>query len=132
MPPKEQTPAKNTNIEEAMQKLATELDNYQNEKKGFSEYYPDMNVLISPLYKNQLKAIIAQLEKENLVNAKSFQLYLDTVIINMHSKVKKYKKSIFFDDENIKDIENQGSTIPFYIDEKKNIYILLGILNPNI
>jgi len=132
LPPKEQTPAKNTNIEEAMQKLATELDNYQNEKKGFSEYYPDMNVLISPLYKNQLKAIIAQLEKENLVNAKSFQLYLDTVIINMHSKVKKYKKSIFFDDENIKDIENQGSTIPFYIDEKKNIYILLGILNPNI
>jgi hypothetical protein len=42
--------------------------------------------------------------------------------------VKKYKKSIYFDDENIKDIQNQGFAIPFYIDEEKNRYILLGIV----
>ena len=132
MAPKEQTPAQNTYIEKAIQELTKELANYQNDKKGFSEYYPDMNILISPLYKEQLKAIITQLEKENSVNAKSFQLYLDTIIINLHTKVKKYKKSAFFDNENIKDIENQGCTIPFYIDDEKNIYVLLGILNPTI
>jgi len=113
-------------------KLAEELESYLNNKKEFSEYYPNMNIRISPLYKEQLKAIVNQLEKENPINAKSFQLYLDTVIINVHTKAKKYKKSIFFDDDNVKDIENQGCTIPFYIDEEKNIYVLLGIINPEI
>jgi hypothetical protein len=46
----------------------------------------------------------------------------------MHTKVKKYKKSIYFDNENIKDIENQGYTIVFFIDEKKDKYALLGLL----
>jgi len=59
-------------------------------------------------------------------------MYLDTIIINMHTKVKKYKQSIYFDNENIKDIQNQGFTIPFYIDEKKKVYILLGIVNSGV
>jgi hypothetical protein len=50
----------------------------------------------------------------------------------MHTKAKKYKRSIYFDNENIKDIENQGYTIPFYIDEKKSLYVLLGLLNSHL
>ncbi|MBC8237048.1 MAG: hypothetical protein H8E76_02345 [Helicobacteraceae bacterium] len=87
-----------------------------------------MNVLSSDLYKEQLREILEPLKKQSESDMKSFELYLDTIILNMHTKVKKYKKSIYFDNENIKDIQNQGYTIPFYIDEKKNIYILLGIV----
>lgn len=108
-------------------KLQTELDNYLENKAEFTEYYPGMNVLFSSLYKEQLQEAIELVKNKAEVDAKSFEMYLDTIIINMHTKVKKYKKSVYFDDENIKDIQNQGFTIPFFIDEKNGKYILLGI-----
>ena len=108
--------------------LHRELNNYIDNKGEFLPYYPGMNILYSTFYKEQLKETLRALKEEDETNAKSFELYLDTIIVNMHTKVKKYKKSIYFDNENIKDIENQGHTVPFYLDEKKNIYVLLGLL----
>jgi hypothetical protein len=108
--------------------LHSELDKYLQDSDGFLAYYPGMNVFSSSLYREQLKEAIALVKKQESDDLKSFELYLDTIIVNMHTKVKKYKKSIYFDDENIKDIQNQGFAIPFYIDEEKNRYILLGIV----
>ncbi len=84
-----------------------------------------MNILSSKLYETQLKSILSTFAPKE---AKAFKLYLDTVIINMASKAKKYKPSIYFDDENVKDIEHQGYTIPFYYDEANDTYLVLGIL----
>jgi len=109
--------------------LQSQLDKYLQDSESFSPYYPGMNVLYSGLYKEQLKEALELVEKKDDIDASSFELYLDTIIVNMHTKVKKYKQSLYFDDENIKDIQNQGFTIPFYIDEEKNIYVLLGIIN---
>lgn len=108
--------------------LQHELNNYLNAKGKFEEYYPNMNIITSSLYKKQLDEILNAIDKETEGSAKSFKLYLDTIIINMQSKIEKYKKSVYFDDESIKDIENQGYTIPFYIDKEKNLYVLLGIV----
>jgi len=110
-------------------KLQEELEHYINGRDGFSPYYPGMSILSSNLYKEQLREILTRLEKENSANAKSFEMYLETIIINMQTKAKKYKQSIYLNNENIKDIENQGYTIPFYFDENKKVYVLLGILN---
>ena len=41
----------------------------------------------------------------------------------------KYKKSVYFDDEGIKDIEHQGFTIPFLYDAINNTYVVLGIIS---
>lgn len=109
--------------------LHKELNNYIDNDVEFLPYYSGMCILASNLYKEQLKVILKHLEEENVSNAKNFELYLDTVIVNMQTKIKKYKQSIYFNNENIKDIENQGYTIPFYIDEKKKVYVLLGLLN---
>jgi len=87
-----------------------------------------MNILSSNLYQEQLKAILKPVLEHNPQNAKSFKLYLDTIIINMPSKAKKYKKSIFFENEDIRDIEHQGYTIPFYMDEINATYVVLGIV----
>ena len=110
------------------QELESELDYYIKNKIKFSEYYPGMNVLSSNLYKKQLKEILVYIKDKFGDDVSKFEMYLDTIIINMHTKAKKYKKSIYFDNENIKDIQNQGYTIPFFVDEKNNKYILLGIL----
>jgi len=115
-------------LNETKKSLQAELDKYLQGSTDFSEYYPGMNVLCSDLYKMQLQDAITLVKEQEDVNVHSFEMYLDTIILNMHTKVRKYKKSIYFDDENVKEIQNQGFTIPFYIDEGKNIYILLGIV----
>lgn len=86
-----------------------------------------MQILSSKLFETQLKEIFTPYLESDLKGIKDFKLYLDTVILNMPSKAMKYKKSIYFDDENIRDIEHQGYTIPFYMDEINDIYIILGI-----
>lgn len=108
--------------------LEDELEKYHNDLGEFTPYYPGMKILSSELYKKQLKDVLELVKKESETGVNSFAIYLDTIIINMHTKVKKYKKSIYFDNENIKDIENQGYTIVFFIDEKKDKYALLGLL----
>ena len=108
--------------------LQSELDNYLQDEGNFTSYYPGMKTLSSELYKEQLKEALELVKKQSEADVRNFEMYLDTIIINMHTKIKKYKQSIYFDDENIKDIQNQGFTIPFYIDEKKGLYILLGII----
>ena len=87
-----------------------------------------MNIIYSELYEKQLKEILDFILKEDFQAAKSFKLYLDTLILNMPTKVKKYKSSLFFDDENIKDLECQGYIIPFLVDEKNDVFVVLGIV----
>lgn len=87
-----------------------------------------MNILSTPLYEKQLKVILQDYMKEDRQATKSFKLYLDTIIINIPTKANKYKKSIYFDDENIKDIEHENVTISFYIDSKNENYLILSII----
>lgn len=86
-----------------------------------------MNILCSRLYQEQLRSILEPYLQSDPKGIKDFKLYLDTVILNMPSKVHKYKKSIYFDDEDIRDIDHQGYTIPFVYDEINDIFLILGI-----
>jgi hypothetical protein len=109
--------------------LQQELNDYLDSKSKFTPYYKSMkHILSSDLFDEQLKKTLESLEKEESNSAKSFKLYLDTVIINMQSKIAKYKPSVYFEDEKVKDIENQGYIIPFYSDEADETYVLLGII----
>lgn len=88
-----------------------------------------MNIICSELYEKQLKEILKTIiSDEDYQAAKKFKLYLDTIILNMPTKAKKYKTSIYCNDENIKDIEYEGFTIPFILDEENKIYTVLGIV----
>lgn len=87
-----------------------------------------MQILCTDVYQTQLHAILDEFAQEDLAATKSFKLYLDTIIVNIPTKVGKYKKSVLFDDENIKDVEHKGFRIPFYIEEKTETYLLLGMV----
>jgi len=84
-----------------------------------------MQIEVTQLFEEQLKAILEELLAIDVKLAKDFKLYLETIIINMPTKAKKYKKSIYFDDENIKDIDFQNYTIVFRVDRQN--YKVLGI-----
>jgi len=87
-----------------------------------------MNILCTDIFQTQLKEILEEFAKEDYTATKNFKMYLDTIIINAPTKAKKFKKSIYFDDENIKDITHQGFIIPFYLDKDNDNYLMLGII----
>jgi hypothetical protein len=87
-----------------------------------------MKIVCSELYEQQLQAILETMAQEDFKKAKDFKLYLDTLIINVPTKALKYKKSLFFDNENIKDVEYNGFLVPFFFDVKENTYCVLGII----
>lgn len=91
-----------------------------------------MTIVCTPLFLDQLKSILAPMANTSPKGAKSFKLYLDTILLNLPTKAQKYKPSIFFDDDAIKDIEHQGCTIPFYYDSDKRTYIILGIIDNRV
>ena len=91
-----------------------------------------MEILATQLFEESLKDILDTYAKEDFEATKKFKLYLDTIIINIPTKVKKYKKSIYFDDENIKDIPHENFTIVFYFERKTENYLLLDIINKEI
>jgi len=86
-----------------------------------------MQIICSKLYEKQLKEILEPLANEDLSFAKKFKMYLDTIIINIPTKVAKYKKSIYFDDESIKDLEYENYTIVFHI-EDNSTFVILSII----
>ena len=87
-----------------------------------------MNILCTPLYESQLKAILANFAQEDLAATKKFKLYLDTILINMPTKAQKYKQSIYSDNEDVRDIPHEAFTITFFIDKKNNNYLILSII----
>lgn len=86
-----------------------------------------MEIYTSKLYEQQLRDILSLLLQDDYKATKNFKMYLDTIILNIPSKEKKYKKSIYFDDENIRDILFQGCTIVFLVDKESSRYTILGI-----
>jgi hypothetical protein len=87
-----------------------------------------VQILYTESFEKQLKELLSEYAQEDFKATKSYKMYLDTIIFNMPTKVQKFKKSIYFDDANIKDIEHQGHIIPFYFDEETESYIILGIV----
>lgn len=87
-----------------------------------------MNILCSDLYKSQLKEILQGLAEIDLNSTQKFKIYLDTIIINIPTKAGKYKKSIYYDNEDVKDIQYEEYTVIFYIDTQNNDYIILSII----
>ena len=87
-----------------------------------------MQILTSKLFENQLKDILELLKEDDYQASKQFKMNLDAIIIEIPTKAIEYKKSIYFDDENVKNIEFKECDIPFLIDNSNNCYIILGIL----
>lgn len=87
-----------------------------------------MKILCSELYENQLQDILRELAAIDFDSTKKFKTYLDTIIINIPTKASKYKKSIYYDDENVKDVEYEDYTVIFHMDIDKKNYLILSIV----
>ncbi|QOP42238.1 hypothetical protein [Sulfurimonas marina] len=87
-----------------------------------------MNILVTQVFEDQMKEILEEMIQNDPNSVKGFKMYLDTILLNIPTKDKKYKQSKLFDDENIKDVEHEGFRIPFYHNKQKNTFVILGII----
>jgi len=87
-----------------------------------------MKILATEKFEKELKLILSKmLEQLDCKSVKNFKLYLDTIMLNIPTKLHKYKISPFFDDEKIKEIDYNGFKIFFYEDSLRKNIILLSI-----
>ena len=87
-----------------------------------------MQILKDERYFSDLTEILEYIAKDSLQNALSFQKEVDTYIDTLANFPYKYRKSIYFDDENIRDALFKGYVIPYVVDQQKDILIVLGIV----
>ena len=87
-----------------------------------------MQIVATNKFEQELKRLLeAMLEQLGCVDTKNFKLYLDAIMLNIPTKLHKYKASAFFDDPFIKEIDYNGFKIFIYDQSKQNRVYLLSI-----
>ena len=86
-----------------------------------------MQIIRDKKYILKLQSILEFIAKDSFGRAKQFKNNLDKQIDNIVNMPLKCRKSIYFDDENIRDLIFMGYVIPYKIDKNKNKIIIIGI-----
>jgi len=74
-----------------------------------------------------LDNILDYIARDGVDYAIKFNRKLEKAIINISNFPYKSRKSLYHDDENVRDYIFKGYTIPYFIDNKKNQIVLLDI-----
>jgi len=82
-------------------------------------------------YKNQLTIILKHIAKDKITASENFYTDLNEIIEKIPNFPFKYRKSIYFDNENIRDMTFKGYTIIYRINIKKDLLEVIRIFNKN-
>jgi len=88
-----------------------------------------MNIVRSQAYTKALQETIRFISRDSKTRALNFKSELDTHIDNLDTMPFKFRKSIYFDDENMRDLIFKGYTIVYKIDLVKNKITIIGLRN---
>lgn len=87
-----------------------------------------MNIKRSKNFSDKLSDILIFISKDSGNKAKNFKNTLKSTINSLTNMPYKFRKSIYFDNENIRDFIFKGYCIPYFINEEKNEITLLNII----
>ena len=82
-------------------------------------------------YKNQLTIILQHIAKDKISASENFYTNLNEAIEKIPNFPFQYRKSIYFDNDNIRDMTFKGYTIIYRINIKKNLIEVIRIFNKN-
>ncbi|WP_034226651.1 type II toxin-antitoxin system RelE/ParE family toxin [Aliarcobacter butzleri] len=86
-----------------------------------------MQIIRDINYLQKLQSIMEFIAQDSLNQAIKFQIDLDEIIDDIPNMPFKYRKSIYFNDNNIRDLIFKGYVVPYKIDTSKNQIIIIGI-----
>lgn len=87
-----------------------------------------MIINYEPRFINQFNDIWDFIADDSKNRANKFKIELKDKIENLIYMPYKFRKSIYFEDENIRDLIYKGYVIPYEIDQKNNLINILGIV----
>ena len=86
-----------------------------------------MQIIRDISYLQKLQSIMEFIAEDSVNQAIKFQVELDEIIDAIPNMPFKYRKSIYFNDNNIRDLIFKGYVVPYKIDTVKNQIIIIGI-----
>ena len=86
-----------------------------------------MKIIYSPRSQSTLQQIKAFIAKDSVSRANSFIKHLKKQISAIKDMPFRYRKSDYFDDENVREMVYKGYTIIFFIDDETETILILGI-----
>ena len=82
-----------------------------------------MKIVKDKLFIKKLESIYNYIKKDKPLAAKDFVVSLNKKFKNLKTFPKMYRKSIYFDDENYRDLIHMGYTVIYKIDNDKIIIL---------
>lgn len=86
-----------------------------------------MEIIYDPKFIGQFTEIWDFISLDSQNRANKFKHNLKEKIQNLENMPFKYRQSIYFDNQNIRDLIYKGYIIPYKIDLSKNTILILGI-----
>ena len=90
-----------------------------------------MQIKLDANFEQKFKDILEYIAKDKLSASKKFKKEIFKQIKNIPNFPYKHRKSIYFDDENVRDLIYRGYTVTYEINEKENRITVLDIFNQN-
>lgn len=87
-----------------------------------------MTIVTKPLFDSELKKILAFISLDSKARARNFHRQLRKGFDTLDNYPYKFRKSIHFDDDNIRDYIFKGYTIPYLVDMDNDVIVVLDIL----
>jgi len=79
-------------------------------------------------FDTNLDKVLDYIAEDSLNKAIEFMTQLEEKLNALHHMPHKFRKSIYFNDEDIRDYIFKGYVIPYFIDTKHEKIVLLGIV----
>jgi len=90
-----------------------------------------MKIIYSPIFERELIDIIDFIAKDKPEASINFALELEKYILDIPNNPLKYRKSIYFNNDNIRDMIYKKYTIVYEINREKECIEILAIFNKN-
>ncbi len=86
-----------------------------------------MQIIYQPKFINSFNNIWDYIAQDSKSRANKFKREIKKLIEDIHHMPYKCRKSIYFDDDNIRDLIFKGYTIVYKVDESKEQITVIGI-----
>ena len=86
-----------------------------------------MQIIRDEFYLSKIDEIIDYMAQSSVESAIRFLNKLDDKIDNLDNMPFKFRQSIYYENENIRDFIFKGYTIPYLIDIQKEVIVILDI-----
>lgn len=89
-----------------------------------------MEIKKSHIFKIQLQTILEYIAKDKITAMQNFRKELNKLIKNLSNMPYKYRKSYYYDEENVRDMVYKGYTVIYKIYD--NYILIVEIFNHNL